>query len=172
MLYGQLTQLGVGCAVVAPTLVPAKAVDRVKTDRRDAEKLARSHRSGDLTAVWVPDGGSEALRDLVRALEAARQDQLRAWHRVRVRWVTRRTAIVNQIRGLLLERGITLRKGRQYVDAALPGILEDADSKLSGTLRALLAQLKLELDGWRYGWASPMRYSTSRLMRTKHDSRS
>ncbi|HKN32521.1 MAG TPA: IS110 family transposase [Terriglobales bacterium] len=54
----------------------------VKTDRRDAEKLARSHRSDDLTAVWVPDEGSEALRDLVRAREAAKQDQLRARHRL------------------------------------------------------------------------------------------
>jgi len=68
--------------VVAPTLVPKKSGDRVKTDRRDALKLARSHRSGDLTAVWVPDEGSEALRDLVRAREAAKQDQLRARHRL------------------------------------------------------------------------------------------
>ena len=60
VLYWQLTQLGVECAVVAPTLVPTKAGDRVKTDRRDALKLARSHRSDDLTAVWVPDGDSEA----------------------------------------------------------------------------------------------------------------
>jgi len=82
VLYWQLTQLGVECAVVAPTLVPTKAGDRVKTDLRDAEKLARSHRSGDLTAVWVPDGDSEALRDLVRAREAAKQDQLRARHRL------------------------------------------------------------------------------------------
>src|SRR5277367_3559824 len=78
VLYWQLSQLGVQCAVVAPTLVPVKAGDRVKTDRRDAEKLARNHRSGDLTAVWVPDAGSEALRDLVRAREAAKQDQTRA----------------------------------------------------------------------------------------------
>src|ERR1700721_570534 len=82
VLYWQLTQLGVECAVVAPTLVPKKAGDRVKTDRRDALKLARSHRSDDLTAVWVPDEGSEALRDLVRAREAAKQDQLRARHRL------------------------------------------------------------------------------------------
>jgi len=82
VLYWQLTQLGVDCAVVAPTLIPMKAGDRVKTDRRDAERLARSHRSGDLTAVWVPDEGSEALRDLVRAREAAKQDQLRARHRL------------------------------------------------------------------------------------------
>jgi transposase len=66
---------------VAPTLVPKKPGDRVKTDRRDALKLAHCHRNGDLTAVWVPDEGSEALRDLVRQREAAKQDQLRARHR-------------------------------------------------------------------------------------------
>ena len=81
-LYWQLTQLGVACIVVAPTLVPVKAGDRVKTDRRDAEKLARSFRSGDLTPVWIPDAAHEALRDLVRAREAAKRDQLRARHRL------------------------------------------------------------------------------------------
>lgn len=82
VLYWQLTQLGVDCVVVAPSLVPKKPGDRVKTDRRDAIKLARSHRSGDLTAVWVPDEDSEGLRDLVRQREAAKQDQLRARHRL------------------------------------------------------------------------------------------
>ncbi len=82
VLYWQLTQLGVPCDVVAPTLVPVKAGDRVKTDRRDAEKLARSFRAGELTAVWVPDPAHEALRDLVRAREAAKKDQLRARHRL------------------------------------------------------------------------------------------
>ena len=82
VLYWQLAQLGVECTVVAPTLVPKKPGDRVKTDRRDALKLARSDRSGDLTAVWVPDEASEALRDLVRQREAAKQDQLRARHRL------------------------------------------------------------------------------------------
>jgi transposase len=81
-LYWQLTQLGVSCVVVAPTLVPVKAGDRIKTDRRDAEKLARSFRSGDLTPVWVPDVAHEALRDLVRAREVAKRDQLRARHRL------------------------------------------------------------------------------------------
>ena len=55
VLYWQLAELGVQCEVIAPSLVPVKAGDRVKTDRRDAEKLARSYRSGDLTAVGVPD---------------------------------------------------------------------------------------------------------------------
>jgi transposase len=82
VLYWQLTALGVRCEVVAPTLVPTKAGDRVKTDRRDAEKLARCYRAGDLTAVWVPDAAHEALRDLVRAREAAKKDQLRARHRL------------------------------------------------------------------------------------------
>lgn len=82
VLYWQLSQLGVECAVVAPSLVPVKAGDRVKTDRRDAIKLARCHRAGDLTAVWVPDASAEALRDLVRAREAAKQDHLRARHRL------------------------------------------------------------------------------------------
>src|SRR3569833_1980413 len=82
VLYWQLTKLGVRCEVVAPTLIPVKPGDRVKTDRRDAEKLARCYRAGDLTAVWVPDAQHEALRDLVRAREAAKQDQLRARHRL------------------------------------------------------------------------------------------
>jgi len=82
VLYWQLAELGVACEVIAPTLIPMKSGDRVKTDRRDAERLARSYRSGDLTAVWVPDEGSESLRDLVRAREAAKQDQLRARHRL------------------------------------------------------------------------------------------
>jgi transposase len=81
-LYWQLTQLGVGCEVIAPSLVPVKAGDRVKTDRRDAAKLARSYRAGDLTPVWVPDAAHEALRDLVRAREDARQDQHRARQRL------------------------------------------------------------------------------------------
>ena len=82
VIYWQLTALGVRCEVVAPTLVPVKAGDRVKTDRRDALKLARSCRAGDLTPVWVPDAAHEALRDVVRAREAAKKDQLRARHRL------------------------------------------------------------------------------------------
>jgi transposase len=82
VLYWQLTALGVPCTVVAPTLVPMKAGDRVKTDRRDALKLARCHGAGALTAVWVLDAAHEALRDLVRARESAKKDQLRARQRL------------------------------------------------------------------------------------------
>jgi transposase len=82
VLYWQLSELGVACEVVAPTLVPVKTGDRVKTDRRDAAKLAKCYRAGDLTPVWVPDRAHEALRDLVRARLAAKRDQLRARHRL------------------------------------------------------------------------------------------
>ena len=81
-LYWQLTAMGVHCDVIAPSLIPTTAGDRVKTDRKDAVRLARAQRAGDLTAVWVPDAATEALRDLVRAREVTKQDQLRARHRV------------------------------------------------------------------------------------------
>lgn len=73
---------GIACTVVAPSLIPKKPGDRVKTDARDAVHLARLHRSGDLTAVWVPTPEHEALRDLSRAREAAKRDQERARHRL------------------------------------------------------------------------------------------
>jgi transposase len=82
VLYWQLVGLGVTCDVVAPTLIPVKAGDRVKTDRKDAEKLARCYRNGDLSFAWVPDADHEALRDLVRARLVAKEDQRRARHRL------------------------------------------------------------------------------------------
>ena len=82
VVYWQLTALGARCEVVAPTLVPVKSGERVKTDKRDALKLARNYRAGELTPVWVPDAAHEGLRDLVRAREAAKKDQLRARHRL------------------------------------------------------------------------------------------
>ena len=73
-IYRQLRSMGVECRVVAPSLIPRRPGDRVKTDKRDARQLARLLRSGELTPVWVPDEEHEALRDLVRAREDARQE--------------------------------------------------------------------------------------------------
>jgi transposase len=67
----QLTAEGHGCVVVAPSLIPRRPGDRIKTDRRDAINLAKLHRAGELTSVWVPDATHEAIRDLVRARLAA-----------------------------------------------------------------------------------------------------
>jgi transposase len=73
-LYRQIKSLGHECVVVAPSLIPKKPGDRVKTNRRDAVNLAKLLRAGELTAVWVPDGHHEAMRDLTRAREAAVMD--------------------------------------------------------------------------------------------------
>jgi transposase len=86
-------------------------------------------------------------RPRMRFVPIKSDDQLdmQSLHRVRDRWVAYRTSIINQIRGLLLERGITFRKGRRHAEASLPGILEDPENGLSGALRMLLAQLQSEL---------------------------
>ncbi len=82
-LYRHLTRLGFECAVVAPAMIPRKAGDRVKTDRRDAEMLARLWRADKLTPIWTPDEEQEAMRDLIRtrhqtmsALKSAKQQLL------------------------------------------------------------------------------------------------
>ena len=81
-LHRQLLDLGQDCQVVAPSLIPKKPGDRVKTDRRDSLNLARLHRAGELTAVWVPDGAQEALRDLTRAREDMKHLQRQAKQRL------------------------------------------------------------------------------------------
>jgi transposase len=66
-VYRQIISLGHHCDVVALSLIPRKAGERIKTGRRDAMRLARLYRSAELIAVWVPDREQEALRDLMRA---------------------------------------------------------------------------------------------------------
>jgi transposase len=73
-LQRQIAALGHDCAVVAPSLIPKRPGERVKTNRRDALSLARLHRAGELTPVWVPEPGHEAMRELVRAREAAMEE--------------------------------------------------------------------------------------------------
>jgi transposase len=97
-LYRQLTDLGHACTVVAPALIPRKPGDRVKTDRRDCIMLARLHRAGELTSVWVPDASHEAMRDLVRGRFAA----VRALTRYR-----------QQLAGFLLRHGRIYPAGKK-----------------------------------------------------------
>lgn len=81
-IYRQLRGLGHECEVVAPSLIPSKPGDRVKTDRRDGESLARLHRAGELTGVWVPDEEQEAIRDLTRCREDMKAMERRARQRL------------------------------------------------------------------------------------------
>jgi len=77
-IYRHLTKQGLDCIVVAPSLIPKKSGNRVKTDRRDAEMLARLHRAGELTAIYVPRLEDEAMRDLCRAREDAKSAERKA----------------------------------------------------------------------------------------------
>ena len=116
-------------------LIPAQYVKPfVKTNKNDfidAEAIAEAVSRPSMR--FVPIKSDEQL-------------DMQSLHRVRERWIMRRTAVVNQIRGLLLERGITVRTGRCHLDAALPRILEDAMTSLSGAVRFLLVELKQELE--------------------------
>ena len=115
-------------------LMPAQYVKPyVKTNKNDyidAEAIAEA--VGRAQMRFVPIKSDDQL-------------DMQSLHRVRDRWVGRRTSVINQMRGLLLERGITFRKGRRHAEASLPGILEDPENGLSGALRMLLAQLQSEL---------------------------
>jgi transposase len=73
-VHRQLTGMGIACEVIAPALIPVRAGDRVKTDRRDATKLARLFRAGELTTITVPTAEQEAVRDVVRLRENIRKD--------------------------------------------------------------------------------------------------
>jgi transposase len=116
-------------------LIPAQYVKPYvktnKSDYIDAEAIAEAVQRP--TMRFVPIKTEEQL-------------DLQAVHRVRERWVMRRTAVVNQVRGLLLERGLTLPKGRSHLEQALPEILTDPALRLAGSFRVLLGQLQLELE--------------------------
>lgn len=102
VLCRYLRSKGIYCDVVAPSLVPKKASDRVKTDRRDADQLARLYRAGELTPIHVPDQEDEAIRDLIRARSAAVNDQRQAR---------------NRLKGLLLRLGFRYTGKSSWTDA-------------------------------------------------------
>ncbi|MGH2521504.1 MAG: IS110 family transposase [Anaerolineales bacterium] len=83
VIWRHLSALGITCEVVAPSSIPKRSADRIKTDRRDAMMLARLARSGELTGVRVPGAADEAMRDLVRAREDAVREQRNARHRLK-----------------------------------------------------------------------------------------
>lgn len=115
-------------------LIPAQYVKPyVKTNKNDyidAEAIAEA--VGRPRMRFVPIKSDEQL-------------DVQSLHRARERWVRNRTALLNQIRGLLLERGITIRRGRRHAEEALPAILQDAEANLTGMMRRLVARLASEL---------------------------
>lgn len=98
-LHRQLTSMGIACDVIAPGLIPVRAGDRVKTDRRDATKLARLFRAGELTTITVPTADQEAVRDLVRLRDNIRKDL---------------TAARSRLQHFLLRHGRPFHSGRGW----------------------------------------------------------
>ena len=145
----QVSATGHECVVVAPSLIPRRAGDRIKTDRRDAASLARLHRAGELTAVWVPDARHEAMRDMARA----RLDAVHSLRRAR-----------QQLSGFLLRQGCHYGRpawtklhrrwlaGLKFEQAVHHIVLEDyiaAVEAAEARRDRLTTQIQAMLPGWR-----------------------
>ena len=149
-LYRRLLELGQDCQVVAPSLIPKKPGERIKTDRRDACKLARTLRNGDLTTVWVPDEEQEAMRDLTRARDDLKAQERKArqqlntyvlrhghsWPSNKTRWT--RTHY-NWLESLKLSHDWQQVVLQEYIDAAKAASHRVAD---------ITAQLERVLPQW------------------------
>jgi transposase len=165
-LYRQITGLGHACIVVAPSLIPQRPGDRVKTNRRDALSLARQLRAGDLTAVWVPDPQHEAVRDLTRARLAAvrelrtKRQQVGAlllrlghvyarpktWGKAHLSWLASRTLEHREQRIALEEMLHAVRQAGERIarlEQAIAAAL--AEWSLAPTVTALMALRGIDL---------------------------
>jgi transposase len=123
-LMRELEALGLRCVVVAPALIPVKPGDRIKTDRRDARKLAELLRAGLLTEVHAPTAEQEAVRDLSRAREAVKRDQIRMRHRLS-KFLLRRGVRWTQGRKAWTQVHLEWLRGRRLEYAADQAILDD-----------------------------------------------
>ncbi len=157
-LYRLLTSMGVACEVIAPSLIPKGASDRVKTDKRDAIRLARLHRAGELTAIRVPTPAEEAVRDLVRARADVLDDRKRMQQR---------------LNAVLLRHGRIWRGGSKWTRAhrawigrqgfdepALKGVVATYRGGLAAR-EAELAAVEAELAAWAA--APPLAATVTRL---------
>lgn len=138
-VYREITGTGHDCEVVAPGLIPRKPADRIKTDRRDALTLARLHRAGELTPVWVPGPDQEAVRDLTRAREDMKALELKARQRLgafllrhgrvyggRSRWTQAHFRWLEQQR---FDLAVQQTVFQEYVDAVVAAVKRTAGLK-------------------------------------------
>ncbi len=156
VLCRHLRAQGIACEVVAPSLIPKKASDKVKTDRRDADQLARLHRAGELTPIHVPDQEDEAVRDLIRARHRAMEDLRKARHRLKgflLRLGFRYTgksswndAHKRYLAGLVMPQPPQQIAFQEYIHA-----IDDAGARLERLNQAVLDALP----GWK--WAPVVR---------------
>jgi transposase len=167
-LYRLIMSLGHDCIVVAPSLIPSKPGDRVKTNRRDAVNLAKLLRAGQLTAVWVPDERHEAMRDLVRARDAAARDYRskrqnvsalllrlgvhypgkKTWGRSHMNWLTSLKLEHREQRVAFEEMLLAVRQARERIERleqAMRGAV--ADWTLAPAVEALQAMRGMDIVG-------------------------
>ncbi len=133
-LYRQLTALGVPCQVMAPALTPRKPGERIKTNRRDAAKLVRLFRAGELTPIRVPDEAQEAVRDLLRCREDVQEDLLRWRHRL-VKFLARHGRVYREGRHWT-QRHWTWLRSQRFADP----VLARTDQEYLFTVEQLLAR--------------------------------
>jgi transposase len=148
-LHRQLTAMGYECTVVAPSLIPRRPGERIKTDRRDARSLARLHRSGELVAVWIPGEEQEAVRDLVRCREDFKSAERRARQRLNAFLVRHRRIYAGTSRWTQAHfRWLELQC---FGHAAQQIVLEeyvDAVRRAGQKVKALEQDMVSALEGW------------------------
>jgi transposase len=166
-LYRQITGLGQACSVVAPSLIPRKPGDRVKTNRRDAVSLVKLLRAGELTAVWVPDEAHEAMRDLTRARTTAVMDlrtkrqqvsafllrlgrhypeKRKTWTKAHMNWLARQKFEYPQQRLVFEEMMLAIRQAQERLarlEEAIRGAVPEWS--LAAMVTALMAMRGLDL---------------------------
>ena len=152
VIYRYLAGKGLDCVVVAPSMIPKRSGDRVKTDRRDAEMLARLHRAGELSAIYVPHPEDEAIRDLTRAREDAKEAQTRARHQLKafllrsgIRYAGKTAwtaAHVRWIAGIKLPQPVQQIVFQEYVDAVTAA--SERLERVEGNLRDAVLEWRLK----------------------------
>ena len=150
-IYRHLTNRGEACVVVSPSMIPKRSGDRVKTDRRDSQMLARLHRAGELRAIYVPDATDEAMRDLVRAREDAVVVGTQARYRLKA-------FLLRQGRRHAGRDGWTLPYRRWLSDLSFPSAAQhialqeyrDAIAETEQRIERLTEQLRQLVPTWRW----------------------
>ena len=165
-LYRLIESLGHDCIVIAPSMIPVKPGERVKTNRRDAVNLAKLLRAGDLTAVWVPDDRHEAMRDLARARDTAQKDYKskrqhvssfllrlgrhypgkKTWGKAHLNWLTSQKLEHPEQRIAFEEQLLAVRQAKERIERLEQAIRESvADWSLAPIVEALQAMRGIDL---------------------------
>ncbi len=165
-LYRLIKNLGHDCVVIAPSMIPVKPGERVKTNRRDAGNLAKLLRAGDLTAVWVPDDRHEAMRDLARARDTAQKDYKskrqhvssfllrlgrhypgkKTWGKAHLNWLVSQKLEHREQRIAFEEQLLAVRQAKERVERLEQAMRESvADWSLAPVVEALQAMRGVDL---------------------------